>query len=192
MNGFSPIEPVIYSLRNLDPLCSSLMHELGLAHPWIPFRGDYLLGTHKYLWNLKQGLLKPIRKYGNAEFLQHITDENTKGTFEVNTVAVANTSIQWLNRRSLCPVCGCTEWQMRQTVLMSRAGAEGNFLFPSFSKSLSAAQPPPPSFPLLGPNTLAWVVFPPLLKQSSLTCHPALLSAVFQTTPWSSTHHGIT
>ena len=24
--------------------------ELGFAHPWIPFRGNYVLGVHKYLW----------------------------------------------------------------------------------------------------------------------------------------------
>lgn len=139
---------------------------------------NYLLGIHNYLWNLRKGLLKPIIKYGNAEIPQHITVKNTKGTFEINVAAVANTSIHWLSQRSLCQFVA--EWQMGQAVLMSRAESEGNFLFPSFSKSLSAAQPPPPRPPLLGPDTLAGVNFPPLLKQSSLTCRPACFQLCFR------------
>lgn len=68
-------------------------------------------------------------------------------------------------------------------LLMSRMTShEGNFIFPSFSESLSAAQPLHPVCILLGPNILDWIVFPPLFKQSSLMCHPVPLSAVFQMT----------
>lgn len=33
----------------------------------------------------------------------------SKGIFEINVIAVANTSIHGLNRKSLCPVCGHRE-----------------------------------------------------------------------------------
>lgn len=45
----------------------------------------------------------------------------SKGIFERNVVAVAPASIHWRIERSSCPVRGYREWEMGQTVFMSRA-----------------------------------------------------------------------
>lgn len=118
----------------------------------------------------------------------------SKGIFERNVVAVAPASIHWRIERSSCPIRGYREWEMGQTVFMSRKTTlqGGNFIFLSFSRNLSAAQPPPPSQHFFGLNTLGQIVFPSLLKPSSLTCSPVLLLVVFQMTPWSSTRPGTT